>query len=284
MSVNKTLPKPNTKPSTQHNNKRIFITGGASGLGKAVAIKYAKQGYSVCIADVNDDRGQETIKILQSLGCDAFYLYCDVTKLDDLIAAKDELLYRWQGVDIVVNNAGVAGTAGAIEDVPIDDWHWVLNINLLGVARGCQVFTPLFKQQGSGYFVNVSSAAGLMNAPQMSSYNAAKAGVISLSETLRFELKKFNIGVSVICPTFFKTNLTESMKSTIEGATKRISHIMARSKVTADDIANDIFNAVECNKFLVITHKTERKMWRLKRYLPHSFVSVMEQQLKKMLK
>ena len=271
--------------STMHpptNNKRIFITGGASGLGRAIAFKYAKQGYQVCIGDVNEQRGLATIEALSALGCNAFYQACDITQIEDLEQAKNELIARWGGVDIVVNNAGVAGTAGAIEDISLEDWHWVLNINLMGVARGCKTFTPLFKQQGSGYFVNIASAAGLINAPQMSSYNASKAGVISLSETLKFELEKFNIGISVVCPAFFKTNLTESMKSTIDGVTQKIAKIMSKSTVTADDVANDIYASVNQKSFWVLSHKPEKKLWLLKRYLPSIFEHIMKKQLAKL--
>ena len=263
-------------------NKRIFITGGASGLGRAIAFKYAKQGYQVCIGDVNEQRGLATIEALSALGCDAFYQTCDITQIKDLEQAKNELIARWGGVDIVVNNAGVAGTAGGIEDISLEDWHWVLNINLMGVARGCKTFTPLFKQQGSGYFVNIASAAGLINAPQMSSYNASKAGVISLSETLKFELEKFNIGISVVCPAFFKTNLTESMKSTIDGVTQKIAKIMSKSTVTADDVANDIYASVNQKSFWVLSHKPEKKLWLLKRYVPSIFQHIMKKQLAKL--
>jgi len=274
-------------PNSQNENlqsskKRIFITGGASGLGKAIAFKYAKQGYQVCIADVNAQRGNETIEALEAIGCSAFYQHCDITKIEDLEQAKNELIVRWGGVDIVVNNAGVAGTAGPIEDVSLDDWDWVLNINLMGVVRGCKTFTPLFKLQGFGHFVNIASAAGLMSAPQMSSYNASKAGVISLSETLQFELEKFNIGVSVVCPAFFKTNLTETMKSTVEGVTQKIAFIMSHSKVTADDVASDIYKAVNDKDFWVLSHKPEKKLWLLKRYLPAVFQHTMKKQMAKL--
>lgn len=267
----------------QTNGKRVFITGGASGLGKAIAIKYAKEGYKVCIADLNDGRGQETIDELTRLGCESFYINCDVTQLDALESAKAQLVSRWGGVDIVVNNAGVAGTAGAIEDVELKDWEWVININLLGVARGCKAFTPLFKQQGNGYFVNIASAAGLINPPRMSSYNATKAAVVSLSETLNFELKKNNIGVSVICPAFFKTNLTESMKSTVEGVTQHIDKVMAKSSITSDDIAADIFDAVKTNKFMVISHKPERKMWFLKNHFRFLFNRILLKRLSSLI-
>ncbi|MCW8834255.1 MAG: SDR family oxidoreductase [Colwellia sp.] len=262
--------------------KRIFITGGASGLGKAIALNYAKQGYKVCIGDVNEERGLSVLAELSSLGIQAHYLHCDITQLSDLEKAKQALIDLWGGVDIVVNNAGVAGTAGSIEDVSMTDWDWVININLLGVARGCKVFTALFKQQHSGYFINIASAAGLMNAPQMSSYNASKAGVISISETLKFELEKYNIGVSVVCPAFFKTNLTESMKSTVTGVTQRITQVMEHSKVSAEDVAQDIYNCQQKGEFWVLSHKPERKLWLLKRYLPFVFARVMKKQMAKL--
>ncbi|WDE09862.1 SDR family oxidoreductase [Thalassomonas haliotis] len=262
--------------------KRIFITGGASGLGKAIACKYAGAGYRVCIGDVHEKRGLTTVAELTALGADAFFIRCDITRLEDLLEVKNQIVSRWQGLDLVVNNAGIAGTAGPIDQVALDDWQQVLDVNLLGVVRGCQTFTPLFKQQGSGYFVNIASAAGLMNAPQMSGYNVSKAGVIALSETLKHELAPFNIGISVVCPAFFKTNLTESMKSTIDGLSQRLGRLMARSAISAADIANDIFTAVDSGSFWVLSHKAERRLWLLKRYLPVVFDVLMKKKIAKL--
>ena len=262
--------------------KRIFITGGASGLGKAIAFKYAAQGYKVCIGDIHQKRAEDTITELKALGTDAFFQRCDTRHLEDIEQAKNELIVRWGGVDIVINNAGIAGTAGPIEKVPLDDWQTVLDINLMGVVRGCIAFTPLFKLQGFGYFVNIASAAGLINAPQMSGYNASKAGVISLSETLNFELEKDNIGISVVCPAFFKTNLTESLKSTEKGVVEKVAYVMAHSAITADDIAIDIFNAVKNKDFWVLPHKQERRLWLVKRYFPRYFNHMIKKQMNKL--
>ena len=162
-------------------SKRVFITGGASGLGRAIALRYAQDGYQVCIGDVNNERGQEVLAELLALGNDACYLPCNVTVMQDLQNVRTTLTERWGGVDIVVNNAGVGGTSGPIDEVPLEDWDWVLDVNLKGVMRGIRAFTPLFKQQSSGYFVNIASAAGLLNPAHMGAYNAAKAGVISLT-------------------------------------------------------------------------------------------------------
>ncbi len=262
-------------------DKRIFITGGASGLGKAVAIRFAKEGFKVCIGDVNDERGLEAEAELQSLTSDAFYIYCDVTKIKDLENVRTQLEKRWNGVDVVVNNAGVGGTAGAMEDVSLSDWQWVLDINLMGVVRGCKTFTPLFKKQGNGHFVNIASAAGLMNAPFMSNYNVTKAGVISLSETLMAELHSDKITTSVVCPAFFQTNLTESMRSHIGGLHSKVNKLMSRSKITAEDVAECIFVAYEKKEFWVVTHPFERRMWYVKRFIPTGFNALMQRQAKK---
>ena len=263
--------------------KRIFITGGASGLGKEIAMLYANKGYKVCIGDVNFERGLEAEAELRRLADDAFYIQCDVTSIDDLEKVKSALVSKWGGVDIVVNNAGVGGTAGLIEDISLEDWDWVIDINLKGVVRGCKVFTPLFKDQKSGYFVNIASCAGLMNAPMMSNYNVTKAGVISLSETLRIELEPFNIGTSVVCPAFFPTNLTENLKSTMGGGVQnRVNKLMKRSGVTATQVAQDIVEAVDKKQFLVVTHRLEKNLWKLKRHWPDGFVFLMKKQAKKL--
>ncbi|WP_410210435.1 SDR family NAD(P)-dependent oxidoreductase [Aquirhabdus sp.] len=155
--------------------KRVFITGGASGLGRALAFHYARAGWHICIADVSDVRGEETRQELQRISpsTEVLHRHADVTREEDLQAIADELDQRWGGLDVLINNAGVA-QAGAIEDVLISDWEWILNINLLGVVRGCKVFTPIFKRQGHGHIVNIASMAGLLDVPRMASYTSPK--------------------------------------------------------------------------------------------------------------
>jgi len=249
---------------------RIFITGGASGLGLAIARRYARAGWRVCIGDVHEARGAEAERALTELhALEALFLRCDVTQESDLQAVADELVRRWGGVDVVVNNAGVA-CAGRIEDVSLDDWIWILDINLLGVVRGCRVFTPIFKRQGSGHFVNTASMAGLLDVPLMSSYNATKAAVVSLSETLHNELADAGIGVTVVCPSFFRTNLHESTRTDDPGLRAMLSRLLDSSDLSADDIADQIFRAVAARQFYLLPHVKGRRTWRLKRLLPRN--------------
>ncbi|MBV9773100.1 MAG: SDR family oxidoreductase [Gemmatimonadetes bacterium] len=249
--------------------KRIFVTGGASGLGRALAERYARAGWRACIGDVNEERGTETVAALRVLSGDGHFLRCDVTREADLQAAADWLEREWGGVDVVVNNAGVA-IGGGITEVPISDWEWIVDVNLLGVARGCRVFTPLLRRGGGGHLVNVASLAGLVHMPQMSAYNATKAAVVALSETLYLELAGDGIGVSVVCPAFFRTNLTESLRAgnpEVDALTRRLVN---QAKRGADEIAEIVYRGVERGEFRILTDPEGRVAWRLKRLAPFS--------------
>jgi NAD(P)-dependent dehydrogenase (short-subunit alcohol dehydrogenase family) len=248
-------------------NGRIFVTGGASGLGRAIAERWARAGWRVAIGDVNEARGAETLAALRASGAEAEFLRCDVTVEADLVAARDALEARWGGVDVVVNNAGVA-MAGAIDEVTLEDWRWIVEVNLLGVVAGCRVFTPLFRRQGRGHFVNVASMAALLDAPTMSAYNATKAAVLSLSETLQVELAGDGIGVTVVCPSFFRTNLAENFRSPDPRLRAVTERLLERRGPTAADIAEDVFRGVRRGTFVVLPHAEGRWALWMKRLLP----------------
>jgi len=251
--------------------QRIFITGGASGLGKAIATFFAGQNWRVCIGDINAEVGESTLVELRQIHADVCYINCDVRNVADIERVRDQLVTMWGGLDVVVNNAGVAGSAGAIEEIPIDDWDWVLGINLLGTIKAYQIFAPLLKKQNSGHIVNIASAAGLMNAPRMANYNASKAAVISISETTRLELAPFNVGVSVACPGFFPSNLADSIRSGNSATQQWIEKAMDHSGVSAEDVAALIYDAILNKKFWVLPHKVEKRLWLLKRWMPEVF-------------
>jgi len=260
--------------------QRVFITGGASGLGRSIALRYAKDGAKVCIGDINPEQGALVEQEINSAGGEGYYVECDVRRLTDLEKICDDLTAKWGGVDVVVNNAGVA-SAGSIEDTTMADWEWILDINVLGVVRGCKAFTPQFKKQGSGTFVNIASMAGLMLAPLMDSYNVSKAGVIALSETLSQELRDDGIHVSCVCPAFFQTNLASSMRSELPGVQQNVNKLMKRSNITAEDVAEDIVRSVKDKSFWVLPHAKERRMWMVKRHAPKAFDWLMHQESKR---
>ncbi|WP_411360383.1 SDR family oxidoreductase [Pseudidiomarina salilacus] len=250
--------------------QRIVITGGASGLGFALAQLAAKAGWKVCIVDRDTERGEAVIGSLQRWQPASLFMPADVTRISDLENVAKQLDEQWQGVDVVVNNAGVA-QVGKLSDTTLNDWQWIIDINLLGVVRGCKAFLPLLQRQQKGHIINVASMAGLLDVPNMSSYNATKAAVVSLSETLQNELAADNIQVSVVCPSFFRTNLGDSMRSTIDGMDKKLDKLMATSKLNANDIAKSIMRSIERKQFYTLPHKQARIAWYLKRFLPRNW-------------
>lgn len=258
-------------------SKRVLITGGASGLGKALALKYAAENHHVAIVDLNNERGTETLAQIEQHGVDAFYQHCDVRKLDSAQQAVSAVQKRWGGIDIMINNAGVAA-GGPFDWISSEDWEWVMDINFFGVLRGCQAAVPVMKSQGSGHLVNIASMAGLLNPPGMSNYNVSKAAVISLSETLVAELEPHGIGVTCVCPSFFKTNLGESMRSPDQTTASKLDKLVeGSSDLSADDIANMIYTAVEENQFLMMPHEKARVAWE---YKCHSLEQHIKAQLK----
>lgn len=253
----------------------MLITGGASGLGRALAEKAAADGYRVAIADIHRTRAEDVCRTLAALEAEHFFVECDVRREQDLRRAVDRVIRRWQQLDVMVNNAGVAG-AGLFEAVPLADWEWLLDINLLGTVRGCRAAITPMKRQRSGHIVNIASMAALTPPPAMASYNATKAAVVNLSETLRAELAPEGIHVSVVCPSFFRTNLGESLRAPDPLTRARFERLMEHNDVTAEQIAARVLKAVEQKQFLILPHPEGRKAWRRKRLFPERFYRGME--------
>ena len=255
--------------------KTIFITGAGSGLGRALALAAGKHGMMVAVSDLHDTRAMETGRELQNAGVQHLCLPCDVRNDADLRRAVGRVVQRWGRLDIMVNNAGVAG-AGLFEAISPEDWDFLLDVNLLGVVRGCRAAMTPMKRQGQGHIVNIASMAALTPAPAMSNYNVSKAGVVSLSETLRTELAPLNIHVTLVCPSFFRTNLGESLRTTDPVTTARFRKLIDSGDLSAEEIAHMILKAVEKQQFLLIPHHEARRVWRQKRWQPERFFRSME--------
>ncbi|TDO54846.1 NADP-dependent 3-hydroxy acid dehydrogenase YdfG [Kribbella sp. VKM Ac-2527] len=235
---------------------RVLVTGGASGLGLALVRQFVAEGHQVLSTDVHADA---------SAPDGGQYLRLNVRSADDWAAAVAWCEETWGGLDILVNNAGIA-TGGRIDVESLDEWDRVVDINLMGVVRGCRAFTPVFKRQRSGQIVNTASAAGLVHPPMMSSYNTVKAGVVALSETLSHELSPYGVSVSVVCPSFFRTNLGDSIQGddAAMGATAR--QLIEKSPRTADEIAAGVIAGVKKKQFLIIPDRPALLAWRTKRF------------------
>lgn len=249
---------------------RVVITGAGGGLGRALALELAGRRGRIVAADIDLAAAEATAAAVRAAGGEARAVVCDVAdraQVDQLPAVADD---AYGGADLIVNNAGVA-VAGPMEDVSQADWDWIMGINLWGVIHGCRAFIPRFKAQGSGAILNVASAAGLLNMPEMAPYNVTKAGVVALSETLCAELASHKIGVTVLCPTFFQTNIVKSGRNTRPDQTKFAEKLMARAKIQADGVARHALAAVDAGELFALPHSDGAWLWRLKRLVPDRF-------------
>ncbi|MEB2311769.1 MAG: SDR family NAD(P)-dependent oxidoreductase [Sorangiineae bacterium] len=252
---------------------RAVVTGAGSGLGRALAEELARRGASLLLADIDLDGASETVKLLG--GARAHAVACDVSRAAAVEALAEEAERRLGGVDLVVNNAGVA-VAGSVGEVPLDDWEWIMGVNLWGVIHGCHSFVPRLRRQGRGAILNVASAAGLLSTPRMAPYNVTKAGVVALSETLAGELAGSGVSVTALCPTFFHTNIMTSGRGDyMKGMTSTVERLMSLTKVQAPEVARAALDATEAGRLYAIPHRDGRWLWRLKRALPERYFDIM---------
>ena len=259
--------------------KRVIVTGAASGLGRAIALRFAREGADICIADVNMIGARETQALLESEGSEAWVFSLDVRVPEQWHLLKSEVQARWGGLDVLVNNAGV-GAGDRIEQGRWEDWEWIVDINLKGVVLGCRTFTAMMKAQGSGQILNTASLAGLINLPGMASYNVTKAAAVSLSETIHYELMPYGIAVTVLCPSFFKTNLGSSLRTTDPTSKKRLAELYEASELDADQVADIAYQSMQRNQLICNPHKLGKRAYFVKRYLPWLFSFAMRKAAK----
>ncbi|NNM52657.1 MAG: SDR family oxidoreductase [Pseudomonadales bacterium] len=258
----------------------VAITGAAGGLGRCLAETYGKAGWSMVLGDIDAEQLHTTVEALKKQGVQVSGFACDVRRDEDVQTLVSAAYQTYGHLDCMINNAGVA-TAGAIDALSLDDWRWVLDINLMGVVRGCHAVAQRFKQQGHGQIINIASLAGLMTLPGMSAYNASKAAVVSLTETLHAELAPYGIHVSVVCPSFFKTGLGNSMRSTDPGMKKFLDHLMTSSLLSAEDIAEFTYRESQRERLHILPHRQGRRWWWLKRLLPGVYFNIMRKAAEK---
>ena len=252
-------------------NSSAVVTGAGSGIGRAFALQLAQRGGRVVCSDLNLASAEETVAMIQKKGGHALALACDVSQLEQVeaLAEKSE---RWLGnpVDLVVNNAGVGIGGRPIGDIPIEDWHWTVGVNLWGVVHGCHVFAPRLRALGRGGIINVCSAASFAAAPMMGPYNVTKAAVLALSETLRAELVGTDVHITALCPTFVKTNIVRDGRIP-ENTSKLGSQLMAWTGVSPEGVVKKTLDALDGDRLYVLPQLEARLIWRMKRLAPGAY-------------
>jgi NAD(P)-dependent dehydrogenase (short-subunit alcohol dehydrogenase family) len=246
--------------------KVAVVTGGASGIGKAVASAAVAAGMKVAIADIEEGALKEAADELASGGAEVLSVVTDVSDGAAVRDLRDRVLDRFGAVHLVHNNAGV-GSGGPIWEVSEQDWRWILGVNLWGVVHGVATFVPVLIEQGEGHIVNTASIAGLTSAPFLGPYNATKQAVVAISETLYKDLQAAGvtgIGVSVLCPGFVQTRIAESDRNRpswapeheVEGAAEMRAAIqsLVDAGIPADVVGKRVLEAVRNDTFYILTH------------------------------
>lgn len=252
---------------------KAVVTGAGSGIGRSFALELARRGGDIICADIDAERAAETVALIDQLPTGSGHaVQCDVSDrgaIERLAAQAQEIFGGAPG--LVINNAGVGIGGKPVGDIGFDDWDWALGINLWGVVYGCEVFTPILRSAGRGGIINVASAAGFAAAPSMAAYNVSKAGVMSLSETLAAELDGTDIAVTVLCPTFVKTNVFTDGR--ITPGSMNLSQQLARwTGLSADNVAARTLDAHDDGRLYVVPQFDANVIWHMKRHFPELYV------------
>ena len=249
----------------------VVITGGASGIGKALAFRFGKEGHDIIIGDVEEPALEIAISELRSEEILATGIVVDVSALDSVRSFRDQIFSEFSPPYILCLNAGV-GAGGSISESSVLDWEWVLGVNLWGVIYGLNTFLPFMEDNNNGHIIITSSIAGHLSYPNMGVYNASKHAVLSIAETLCYELqeKGIEVGVSVLCPGLVKTNILDSERNRPEILTSNVSlnepddqdtrkeavREIYNLALDPDSVADLVFKAVESKQFYIFTENT----------------------------
>jgi NAD(P)-dependent dehydrogenase (short-subunit alcohol dehydrogenase family) len=243
------------------NGKTAAITGAGSGLGRAMALAFAREGMKIALADVDQKGLDQTVSLLGDASL--FSRKVDVSRESDVQAFCD----RIEKPFLVCNNAGVS-PLGAVWENSVGDWQWILGVNLWGVIHGVRAFAPRLIAQGEGHIVNTASVAGLISPPGSGAYNVTKHAVVALSESLHHDLRERGsaVGVSVLCPAYVPTGISTSERNRPAGLSTgdkseltrakeaKLKKAVASGRLTADDVAKAVVAAVKEDRFYILTH------------------------------
>lgn len=248
--------------------RAAFVTGGASGIGFALGRRLAEAGMKVMLADIEVDALNAAVESLRDVGPEVRGVTCDVTDPVSVEMAAKASYDAFGNIHVVCNNAGVGGGSG-IDDISLENWRWVLDVNLMGVLHGIRTFLPHIRAHGEGgHIVNTASMAGLNSGMGFSAYSASKFAVVNMSEGLAAGIKPLGIGVTVLCPGFVRTRITESGRNRparygpsqkpdpASSAGTLVAQIaeLVRSGLDPDDVAAQVLTAIRENELYVFTH------------------------------
>ncbi|MEX2141914.1 MAG: SDR family NAD(P)-dependent oxidoreductase [Pirellulales bacterium] len=260
--------------SSEPGRRTAIVTGAASGLGRALAVRLARDGWTIALADINAAGSEETKELVDAAGGEGFFEPLDITRIDQWQALHDRLRGRWEHLDLLVNNAGVGGS-GEVGQFSLDAWRRLLEVNLFGGIQGCHTMINWLKANPRrSHLINTASFAAMASAPSMAAYNVAKAGMFALSETLYAELRPHGVGVTVICPLFFRTNLLSNWPCTTDAERRAAEFYTENAGFSAADVADAAVRAMQRGRLYVVLGRKARWYWRMKRLMPQTFLNM----------
>ena len=259
-------------PLTSFTDRVVVVTGGGSGIGRALALAFAAAGAHVVVADVDDATMAETGRAVAALGRQALAVRTDVADVAQVRALADRAYQRFGAVHVLCNNAGVVVTGG-LEQATLQDWQWLIGVNVWGVIHGLLAFLPRMIAQGPpGHVLNTASMAGLVASQGLGIYNTTTYAVVGLSETLAKDLKPHGIGVSVLCPMGVASRIRDAERArpaalrNPEGRGRPAPIELIGRTLTADEVAAQALEAIRPGELYVVTHEEAleplRRRWQ----------------------
>lgn len=252
--------------------KTALVTGAASGIGRESALAFARRGADLMLCDIDEPGLAAVAKEIQVLGQDVYTQRVDVADPEQMKAFASAVHERVEAVDLLMNNAGVA-IGGGFLSTSLEDWDWIIGINLRGVVHGCHFFIPpMVARAAGGHVINVSSAAGYSASSALAAYNATKFGVLGLSEALWDELHPKGIGVTAVCPGLIDTPITRNAKLVGDMDDPEVREQMVRGYqrrgYTAERVAANIIKAVQRDRLVAPISPEAWGLYYLKRFAP----------------
>ncbi len=256
---------------TSFTDKTAVISGGAEGIGLSIATALGKQGMNIVLGDIAADTLEAAKNTLQGMGVSVATVVMDVTKPDDWERLADAAEESFGKIHMLVNNAGVASKPGPVDETNLEDWRWVIDVNLMGVVMGAAAMVARIKTHGEGgWLINVASMAGMSGVPYAGSYTATKVAVVGMSESWQSELAAHNIQVSVLCPAFVQTRIhlsgrnrqaeyREDSNATKDDYDAGPAADLVENGIDVNIVGNRVVEAIEAGELYIFTHPSYRK-------------------------